>query len=801
MFTDNNGTLTWSIAYDWDREKAKKKYDEYVINGWMSTADFFKKIDENWLKVEWLEEAKKKVAVDNLAQEENTQQNNKQKERYVQQLPQEYKGSLIDNIYQSAQNYGWFGKSFVHWAADMFWWLVWGMEQVWWAINDIESKWDKVNKDILKNDFTEAKFKEIYWRLPEDNEHDTKALDDIYSVVDNDKDYKDLVSQKVKEQQTINDKSYWENALDIAEWATTVAFDALEAPAMYAIHTLQNTQVWEPVLNAISTVFQKWWSLIDKIPGLKQWKDSLPEEKKKEFDTWVGMMATLWLGKAVQKGMKIKNWPTDVEWQAVEILDDIWAEWIIDMYNKWFKPEYTDKQIAKADKILQPDKSARVYWDADAAAKGLLENASDTNFKSFEDIKETANTKKQEAYKKLQEWLREANKTYEKTPWEEVYQAALDWLLEAFWDEKRLAPDLKAQRTKIADLLRKNDREWLDLMEKQEVKQLHTKYNNLFTQAGKESAWFSPENLRAIRNVMKTDIEQGALENGYADVVWDNTTYNNNRALEKVIDNQRDRLRNEEARLKDLNLIEKAAKLITNIPWINQLVTKPLWLVIEALKGKSPKNTISDVAWNIKKMVKKMKPWKNNIEQVNAVKKIFGNKKVLESIKKIVEDNKTRENKLTAEQILEMIKKDVAKDKELTKQMKILEEKKQEVEDTTTKKVKEPVEVKKASRKAKQEPKSKELEKWLVDKAKVIEEKKTISNKAKEAKDVNSFIKAISEDDLLYNEINKLEIKKPLKEDYKTFKEYAIALTKWNRNKDLWWHAKAKQIREQVHKK
>lgn len=613
MFETQTNTPTIAETLSWDRNKAKQKRDEYVWGWKMSWEEFFKKIADNNIQVEWLEDARRGYVKSNIIAWMNAwtyKVEKKEKERFINELPAEYKGSFLENTYKKLENYQGFGKTIAHWAGDMLWGFLWAGSQAGDAITNIQNKWEVIDENILKDDFVESKFKEIYGRLPDVyNVEDRANLDDIFSVVDRDPSYKEYISNTRLQEQQRDETSLSENVLDIAQGTTTMWYDIAFPWAMYTINTLANTTGWEAVLWAVGNVFEFGWRMINYLPWLSHFKDSLPEERQEEFDEFVWMIATMWLTHILARKWKIE-WNIDATARGTLV-----PEQIIRDYKRWFQPEIDIKKLNEAEKILQPTAKDFEIGKAEQWSKWLIQVISEIgkdwlkDIEWFKDVAKKVDIKKTETFKKLEDWLKKADDTYELKPKEEVYQSALDWLLEAFGEEVWLAPELKAKRAKIVDLLRKNETTWLTLVEKQTVKQLHTQYNSLFTQAWKESAWFSSENLRAIRNVIKTDIEQGALQNGFADVVKYNTEYGNLIATKSLLEKQASKSKSQAAKIKDQSLLQKVVWWILDFPVVSQLISKPLWTAIWHLIKDKKSTTMNALQMeaNIKKSLNKVK--------------------------------------------------------------------------------------------------------------------------------------------------------------------------------------------------
>lgn len=392
----------------------------------------------------------------------------------------------------------------------------------------------------------------------------------------------------------------WQGSLQL--WITT-----LFPVATLAFTTAWETSEWEAVLDALGTAITAWWGLITKIPWLSDYRESLPEERRADFDAFVWQGTTLWLFKAWSKIGEIKA--------------------------KWNKANEVAKTSDTAGKILRPTKTEVQKWVLESWEKWLITIAKKTGkeVKDFEWLSKSVPKVKQEAFAPLKKWLDDAQAKLFRT--EKTWltkDSSVTFALEQLKDITEWLGSKKMQplQKEISFLIKKNEGKWLTLNEIQRVKQLHTENNSLFTDKWEvRGKTISREDLREVRNDIKKVLEDRSIDWGFKKVNELNTKYGEILNAEQLIKQRAAEVKATWFKTETPGILGKTVWFILDLPIIAQTLTQ-VWqwifnkfnrgsagrsisiieleaqlpkLLKELRQSWEPKGNISKIVWELKK--------------------------------------------------------------------------------------------------------------------------------------------------------------------------------------------------------
>lgn len=202
--------------------------------------------------------------------------------------------------------YEWFGWPIIRWVANFFQWLVgWADETGEWLKNIFE-RGDEVNEQAIRNDIVMTRFKQRYGKLPDmENPYDQNIMKQIVEDLDGDELYADLLEQRKAEQEAIDVVPLQKSILDVAEWGFSTALNIVAPTAMVWLTIWAETKVWAPILEWLGKVISFWGRVINYIPWLHQFRNSLSAEDQERMDALVWNAALLFMAWAKYKGQKI----------------------------------------------------------------------------------------------------------------------------------------------------------------------------------------------------------------------------------------------------------------------------------------------------------------------------------------------------------------------------------------------------------------------------------------------------------------------------------------------------------------
>jgi len=398
------------------------------------------------------------------------------------------------------------------------------------------------------------------------------------------------------------DTTIQEDLLDVWQWSLQLWLTSYFPVATLWFNIAWETKEWEKVLQSIGWAIEIWWRFMAMVPWLSDYRKSLPENRRADFDAFVWQSVTLWLFKAWSKLKDIKT--------------------------KWEQANET------AWKILRPTKgevkTLLQSWEQgiQIIAKEIWKDIKD--FKALSDAIKPIKTKKFEPLKK---WLEEAQANLikaEKTwlKWltkDSSVKWALDQLKDVFeWVSSK---ELQTIQKEVTNLSKKHKTKWLTLNELQRVKQLHTESNKLFTDKG-VIRWqtISSADLQWVRSDIKILIENRAVEWWFKDVQKINTEYWQILSAELLIKERVAEVKASRLKTEVPWIIEKVTWLILELPVVEQVLTKPWQAIFNKLNRWNVGKTISIVEleaqlpwllkelknswepiWNISKLMKELK--------------------------------------------------------------------------------------------------------------------------------------------------------------------------------------------------
>ncbi len=333
------------------------------------------------------------------------------------------------------------------------------------------------------------------------------------------------------------------------------------------------TEEWDKVLQTIWTAIQKWGNFMNKIPWLSDYRKSLPEHRRADFDAFIGQWVMLWTFKVTSKLNEVKN--------------------------GWLKADRTAQEAAW--NILRPTKSEIKFLDA--WTRGLLATIKEEwwviiKVKTVEELGNKVNKNKKETWKPYKEGLEKGQETLNKIEinnplkWktqDSSLTSALDQLVDVFdWVSSKT---LRNTKDRVSELKNKHDTQGLTLKEIQEVKQLHTENNRLFTEKGEiKGKTISKDDLRWIRSDIKTLLENRATTGWVKNIAELNKAYSDLIATESLLRNRQAEIKTGVTKTVPSWIIEWIITKILDLPGIDAIA----WWVLRWLLNSAKRQT----AWS-----------------------------------------------------------------------------------------------------------------------------------------------------------------------------------------------------------
>ena len=165
-------------------------------------------------------------------------------------------------------------------------------------------------------------------------------------------DVANLIREKIgKEPLTIEeatqawlDPTWWlqttlsQDLLDIWQWSLSLWLTSYFPWTTLVLNSAAQTEGWEALLLPLTEAIAKGWEIINEVPWLKQFRESLPEEERVDFDAFTWQIALLWIWKSLKEIKAKYN-------QSKQVKLTKEAEWLVKEFVKPTKE--TTKTITK----------------------------------------------------------------------------------------------------------------------------------------------------------------------------------------------------------------------------------------------------------------------------------------------------------------------------------------------------------------------------------------------------------------------------------------------------------------------
>lgn len=191
--------------------------------------------------------------------------------------------------------------------------------------------------------------------------------------------------------------------------------------------------------------------------------------------------------------------------------------------------------------------------------------------------------------------------------------------------------DMKATLSRINELWKKNVTTGLTPAEKNEVKILHTKANNLFNEKGKETGWFSSDDLRGMRRDMVSEINKEASDAGITNISEINKAYWELSDARTLAENQVANLKAYKWRTPPPTTMAKITNMIVDFPIIKQVFSDPTRAVASALFKNLRWDKINpiEVQGRLSGFLKELKKAGAKAEEIKKIEQIMLSMKLL----------------------------------------------------------------------------------------------------------------------------------------------------------------------------
>lgn len=193
------------------------------------------------------------------------------------------------------------------------------------------------------------------------------------------------------------------------------------------------------------------------------------------------------------------------------------------------------------------------------------------------------------------------------------------------------SPKFKAIQERINELWKKNVTTWLTPAEKNEVKILHTKSNNLFNEKWQQTGWFSSDDLRALRQDLVAEINKEASDAGITNVADINKAYWELSDARTLAENQVANLKAYKGRTPPPTTMAKITNMIVDFPIIKQVFSDPTRAVASALFKNLRWDKINpiEVQWRLSGFLKELKKAGAKAEEIKKIEQIMLSMKLL----------------------------------------------------------------------------------------------------------------------------------------------------------------------------
>ena len=513
-----------------------------------------------------------------------------------------------------------FAQNVVSWPENIIQWSMNLLEKTLWegALNPLLNvAWSAIKWD---------KYKPLptwYNDVPSTNQYTENIASNIIGAgkeaLTTDKTY-EQARQELTQQQYRAWKDQWigGSLANIAGGWIQTGFNLIAPWASAWYSTLSEMPVWQYVSQWLWAITQ---APIDYVTNKAGWTQETAEQ------LWT--VANLALPVSRNKIARLK--PTSTTWKFIQknavrtadaIINPIWA--VKDIWTAVFsKNPRSVEEIA--GNILQPYKwMTENLEDATAWVRRVVEETG-TKTSTYDGLL-TAIKNTQNKYGKM---LSDSLWQITTSTKSQLFDTALTQLAKIY--EWVSSSDMKATLARINELWKKNITTGLTPAEKNEVKILHTKANNLFNEKGKETGWFSSDDLRGMRRDMVSEINKEASDAGITNIADINKAYWELSDARTLAENQVANLKSYKGRTPPPTTMQKIASSIVDFPIIKQAFSDPTRAIIFALWKNIRWDKINpiEVQWRLSGFLKELKKAGAKAEEIKKIEQIMLSMKLL----------------------------------------------------------------------------------------------------------------------------------------------------------------------------
>ena len=280
------------------------------------------------------------------------------------------------------------------------------------------------------------------------------------------------------------DTTISENFLDIWAGSLNVWLTVGFPWTSLLMSTASETEAWKAVLLPIAEAITSGWSIINKFPWLSNYRDSLPEDRREDFDAFVWQASTLGLIKA-------------------------WSAGKTALINR-----YKTNSASAVTKTVRGTPKEFELGIAQGAEKGIVRALKDSGKKpsTYTELKTVVKEQLWKFEKKLNEtisWIDKKNvELWNKTFWGK--HPSVKWAIEQLKEVYKNGKSVEnKQILKDVMLLEKAFEAWTVTVENiQKLKRIHTSANKLFNDSWVSKGTLDAKDLWNIRKDLKVLIEE-----------------------------------------------------------------------------------------------------------------------------------------------------------------------------------------------------------------------------------------------------------------------------------------------------
>lgn len=568
-----------------------------------------------WVEIPWLAQMEQaKVQSDKIKSEDWLSQKSyfwdqrpnewviEQAGKWVIRTPLTYAQNAIswpENIAQGSLNL--LDKTLWEWVLNPL------LNVAWSAI-----KWDKYNP-----------LPTLYNNVPSTNQYTENVASNIFGAgkeaLTTNKSYSQA-NEELKQQQYKAGKDQWigGSLANIGGGAVSSAFNIM-APWASALFAWASEMPWTQYVT-------QWLGALTQAPiDYAVSKSGGTEETANQ----IGTMANLALPLARNKVAWMKPTSTPgkllqktVVTTADAIINPLWA--IKDAWTAVFSKNPRSVEDI-AGNILQPYKwMTENLEDATAWVRRVVEETG-TKTSTYDGLL-TAIKNTQNKYGKM---LSDSLGQITTSTKSQIFYTALTQLAKIY--EWVSSPKFKAIQERINELWKKNVTTGLTPAEKNEVKILHTKSNNLFNEKWQQTGWFSSDDLRALRQDLVAEINKEASDAGITNVADINKAYWELSDARTLAENQVANLKAYKWRTPPPTTMAKITNMIVDFPIIKQVFSDPTRAVASALFKNLRWDKINpiEVQWRLSGFLKELKKAGAKAEEIKKIEQIMLSMKLL----------------------------------------------------------------------------------------------------------------------------------------------------------------------------